>query len=72
MRTVVSLRRVSESRDSITDIWGQRAPHRGEWPVRVDERITEESDRWVGAVLLGLTGEYLRWLRLRGALPRSV
>ena len=47
MRTVVSLKPVRESRDSITDIWGQRTPHRGEWPVRVDERITEEPDRWV-------------------------
>jgi hypothetical protein len=26
----------------------------------------------VGVVLLGLSGEYLRWLRLKGALPRSV
>ena len=37
------------SRDSIADIWGPRTPYHGEgeWPVRVDERTTEEPERWV-------------------------
>ena len=38
---------MSETRDSIADIWGARTPYRGEWPVRVDVRTTEEPDRWV-------------------------
>lgn len=36
-----------QTRDSITDIWGQRTPYFGDWPVRVDERSLEEPDRWV-------------------------
>src|SRR3982751_2323081 len=36
-----------ESRDSISDVWGPRAPHRGEWHPRVDVRTVEEPDRWV-------------------------
>src|SRR3954470_14578743 len=37
-----------ETRDSITDIWGERTPHlHGVWPGRVDERTTEEPERWV-------------------------
>ncbi len=37
------------SRDSIQDVWGPRTPYRGagRWPVRVDERIDEEPERWV-------------------------
>jgi ferredoxin-nitrate reductase len=37
------------TRDSISDIWGERTPFEGEgkWPVRVDQRISEEPDRWV-------------------------
>jgi anaerobic selenocysteine-containing dehydrogenase len=46
MRTV-STKPVREVRDSIADIWGERTPHQGEWPVRVDERLIEEPDRWV-------------------------
>jgi len=38
---------IKETRDSIADIWGTRTPHDGEWPVRVDERILEEPERWV-------------------------
>lgn len=38
---------MKETRDSIGDIWGQRTPFEGEWPVRVDENITEEPDKWV-------------------------
>ncbi|MDB5234666.1 MAG: molybdopterin oxidoreductase [Hymenobacter sp.] len=36
-----------ETRDSIQDIWGARTPYNGEWPVRIDERTTEEPDHWV-------------------------
>src|SRR3954465_3548189 len=36
-----------ESRDSITDVWGPRTPHRGAWHPRVDVRTVEEPDRWV-------------------------
>src|SRR5690348_12487759 len=40
---------MAATRDSIRDIWGPRTPYvgAGEWPVRVDERTTEEPDRWV-------------------------
>ena len=38
---------VHETRNSITDIWGERMPYQGEWAVRVDERVTEEPDHWV-------------------------
>jgi anaerobic selenocysteine-containing dehydrogenase len=36
-----------QTRDSIADIWGPRTPYRGRWPIRVDERLTAEPDRWV-------------------------
>jgi anaerobic selenocysteine-containing dehydrogenase len=36
-----------ESRDSIKDIWGERTPYYGNWPVRIDERKEEEPDHWV-------------------------
>ena len=36
-----------QSRDSITDIFGPRTPHSGDWPVRVDSRVTAEPDHWV-------------------------
>src|SRR5437660_764407 len=37
------------TRDSITDVWGERTPYHGEgqWRARVDERVTEPPDRWV-------------------------
>ncbi|HEX9959091.1 MAG TPA: nitrate reductase, partial [Fibrella sp.] len=38
---------MEQTRDSITDIWGELTPHYGEWPVRVDSRIEEEPDHWV-------------------------
>ena len=40
---------MAATRDSIRDIWGPRTPYVGEgqWPVRVDERTTEEPERWV-------------------------
>ena len=36
-----------ETRDSIADIWGERTPYAGEWPVRVDERTVEEPEQWI-------------------------
>lgn len=36
-----------ETRDSIADIWGERTPYFGDWPVRVDERTIEEPDQWI-------------------------
>ena len=38
---------MKETRDSINNIWGERTPYRGEWPVRIDEQTTEEPDHWV-------------------------
>jgi ferredoxin-nitrate reductase len=39
---------MTTTRDSVTDVWGERTPHRdNEWPVRVDERTLEEPERWV-------------------------
>ena len=38
---------MEQTRDSITDIWGELTPHYGEWPVRVDSRIEEVPDHWV-------------------------
>ncbi|HLN56821.1 MAG TPA: nitrate reductase [Bacteroidales bacterium] len=35
------------TRDSIADIWGERTPFFGNWPVRVDEFTEEEPDKWV-------------------------
>jgi ferredoxin-nitrate reductase len=37
----------TSSRNSIEDIWGPRTPYFNQWPVRVDEHITEEPDKWV-------------------------
>jgi anaerobic selenocysteine-containing dehydrogenase len=36
-----------ETRNSIADIWGERTPYFGDWPVRVDERTIEEPEQWV-------------------------
>lgn len=38
---------MGQTRDSITDIWGERTPHFDEWPERVDERTLDEPDQWV-------------------------
>lgn len=38
---------MNQTRDSISDIWGQRTGYEGHWPVRLDERIEEEPDHWV-------------------------
>jgi hypothetical protein len=37
-----------ETRDSITNIRGERTPHlHGMWLVRADERTAQEPERWV-------------------------
>lgn len=41
---------MTTTRNSITDVWGARTPHLGEWPVRVDEHTVEEPERWVQSV----------------------
>ena len=38
---------MKQTRDSISDIWGDRTPYTETWPIRVDERILEEPDTWV-------------------------
>src|SRR5829696_3770870 len=38
------------TRNSIDDIWGERTPHAGSWPVRVDERTVAAAERWVPSV----------------------
>ncbi|HEY9604935.1 MAG TPA: molybdopterin-dependent oxidoreductase, partial [Allocoleopsis sp.] len=43
---------MKQTRDSIADIWGERTPYVGDWPVRVDERISEEPERWVQSACL--------------------
>jgi anaerobic selenocysteine-containing dehydrogenase len=38
------------TRDSIADVWGPRAPQVGaDWPVRVDQNLDTNPDRWVQA-----------------------
>ncbi len=36
-----------QSRNSITDIWGEPHPYYGQWPVRVDQSLEAEPDHWV-------------------------
>lgn len=38
---------MEQTRDSIKNIWGDRTPYKGEWPVRVDQRTDEDPDHWV-------------------------
>jgi anaerobic selenocysteine-containing dehydrogenase len=38
---------VPETRDSVRDVWGPRAPFADEWTPRVDERTIETPDSWV-------------------------
>ncbi|QMU30614.1 molybdopterin oxidoreductase family protein [Adhaeribacter radiodurans] len=49
---------MKQTRDSIEDIWGERTPYyHTQWPVRVDEQISEEPDHWVqSACVLCSTG----------------
>lgn len=41
-----------ETRNSIDDVWGERTPYYGEWPVRVDEQKLEEPGHWVQSACL--------------------
>src|SRR5579885_867256 len=43
-----------QTRDSIADVWGPRTPYEGEgrWPVRVDERVLEQPEKWVQSCCL--------------------
>ena len=34
-------------RDSIANIWGNRTPYVNDWPVRIDEQVSEHADHWV-------------------------
>ena len=38
---------MSQTRNSIEDIWGARTPYTGNWPARVDEHTTEHPDQWI-------------------------
>lgn len=38
---------MKQTRDSIKDIWGERTPYYGNWPVRVDANQEIEPERWV-------------------------
>jgi anaerobic selenocysteine-containing dehydrogenase len=38
---------MSITRDSISDVWGERTPYVGDWPERVDERTLDAPERWV-------------------------
>ena len=38
---------VEQTRDSVRDVWGERTPYVGDWPVRVDQRLTDEPEKWV-------------------------
>src|SRR3954465_780206 len=38
---------MEQTRDSISNIWGERTPYKGSWPERVDERVEEEPEKWV-------------------------
>src|SRR6476469_4545255 len=38
---------MKKTRDSIKDIWGDRTPYLGDWPVRVDEQTDETPEKWV-------------------------
>lgn len=38
---------MEQTRDSIYNIWGDRTPYIGDWPVRVDQYTHEKPDNWV-------------------------
>ena len=38
---------MKETRDSITDVWGERTAYIKDWPERVDERVAEVPVKWV-------------------------
>jgi anaerobic selenocysteine-containing dehydrogenase len=35
------------TRDSVTNIWGDRTPYRDDWPTRVDQNLQAMPDQWV-------------------------
>jgi anaerobic selenocysteine-containing dehydrogenase len=39
--------KMSQTRNSIEDIWGARTPYTGNWPARVDEHTTVQPDQWI-------------------------
>jgi ferredoxin-nitrate reductase len=41
------MEKMSQTRNSIEDVWGGRTPYKGNWPARVDEHITEQPDQWI-------------------------
>jgi ferredoxin-nitrate reductase len=43
---------MKQTYDSIQNIWGERTPYKGQWPVRVDQRISEEPEKWVQSACL--------------------
>jgi ferredoxin-nitrate reductase len=49
-RSIADMADPTASRDSIRDVWGDRTPFRGEWPVRVDQRLSRTAERWVQSV----------------------
>jgi len=34
-------------RDSVADVWGERAPYVDHWPARIDQHLEAEPDHWV-------------------------
>lgn len=46
------LKVMKQTHNSVKDVWGPRTPHKGEWPVRVDERLLDEPDKWVQSACL--------------------
>lgn len=43
---------MEQSHDSIKNIWGERTPYFGQWPIRVDQRTEQEPDKWVQSACL--------------------
>lgn len=64
---------MSATGDSIADIWGPRTPQAGpHWPVRVDQNVDENPDRWVQASCSGpLHGKAALRLAPAGRVDRS-
>jgi anaerobic selenocysteine-containing dehydrogenase len=38
---------MTQTRNSVEDLWGPRTPYDGNWPVRVDEHSSETPDTWI-------------------------
>jgi ferredoxin-nitrate reductase len=41
------MKKINPGNDRIKNIWGERNPYFGEWPVRVDEHVVEEPEKWI-------------------------